>query len=271
MIGSIANNRFLHRVNPEIKRALTDSGSSLEHPEIQQLMRQMVDLGIADNLKLWVHSGLVKTRTSGSDLFVSKAYDISGEENDGVQATEANQPKLVSDGMEFDGINDWIIIPEILISPTHIGMGGWFKCNNTSGEYRAFSYNNTKPYVNFRFNQGGTANRLQINILSSTTEHTLITTSFTLTNWLHVFITASENGTGYLYINGTEVDSDNTIGTFEFIDLSGQIRNVIGANRNINSAFLSGLLNDIRIFNSALSATEIEAIYNQSKGFYGIT
>ena len=34
---------------------------------------------------------------------------------------------------------------------------------------------------------------------------------------------------------------------------------------------LRGVINDIRIFNKALSETEISAIFNATKGFYGIT
>ena len=107
MIIGQQNNRFLQRVNPELARAKADGGSSNDHPEIQRLMRQMVDMGIADDLKLWVHSGLVKERVSGADVFAEKGYDISGFENDGLQATTSEQPQL-NDGLLFDGTNDWL-------------------------------------------------------------------------------------------------------------------------------------------------------------------
>ena len=92
MIAS--NNRFLQRVNPEIRRALNETGAAAS-------MRQMVDLDIAKNLVGWWHRDNVDTRFASPDTFVTSALDSSGGTNNAAQTTEAKQPKLVSDGLEF--------------------------------------------------------------------------------------------------------------------------------------------------------------------------
>ena len=59
---------------------------------------------------------------SGNDGFVETWYDQSGNGRDATQATAANQPKivnagsLVSNGLDFDGVNDQINMPTDIIS-----------------------------------------------------------------------------------------------------------------------------------------------------------
>ena len=368
-----SNNRFLQRVNPEIKRALADSGSSLEHPEIQQLMRQMVDMKytipilesgwgssgygdyvffynnypgvhqfeeyknlsinttgnyiyvgsnyppnlpfpnvlyievpsnvgvtandvasfetylaansivikrcIADNLKLWVHSGLVKTRTSGSDLYVPKAYDISGEENDAVQATTNNQPELVSAGFNYK-LEDYIAAPNTssLRFTSMLTVLAWINWDIVSGSNGAivgqyYHAENDSSYLIRRF----TNNRIQ--------EVLILETGAFVNNkkryrgsinvfdgsW-HLIGFTWDNGVLKLFTDGDEDTSVNKVDddSFNSIYVSEVEPCIIGHTSDFARPF-GGVLNDIRIFNKALSATEISAIFNATKGFYGIT
>jgi len=264
-----SNNRFLKRVNPEIVRAKDDSGSSLEHPEIQQLMRQMVDLGIADNLKLWVHNGLVKTRTSGSDLYVPKAYDISGEENDAVQETEANQPELVSNGMEFDGSND-MMSPGSVFDP---GTGPltivvWIRIFTFSGYKQIFGNRNstTNPRVWL-----GTSNESirgpafiwrTIDIGgSSAASYGDVGTP--LDEWY--FVSVTRNGTSNtLRLNdGSRAGGTNGGGSVT----SGEIWRMMQRG-NVHQ---DGVIGELRLFDQEISSDDEIAIYNQTKSKYGHT
>ena len=280
-----ANNRFLKRVNPEIVRAKDDSGSSLNHPEIQKLMRQMVDLDIADNLKLWVHNGLVKTRTSGSDTFVSKAYDISGEENDAVQATNDNQPELVSDGMEFDGSDDYLDCGadgSFDIS-SQITVLGWVKAAFSVFQVVAakqdFSAAPKRGWYLRKGYSGNTGFHVAVidvvggNIVFKGYESLI--NVFDNNDYHHIGFTFSPNSLK-LFHNGSEDTDANKRSDDEVnsININSDIEVLIGAYYGTSSQLdrhYNGTLNDIRIFNKALSATEISAIFNATKGFYGIT
>ena len=272
-----SNNRFLKRVNPEIVRAKDDSGSSLNHPEIQKLMRQMVDLGIADNLKLWVHNGLVKTRTSGSDLYVPKAYDISGEENDAVQATEAKQPKLVSDGMEFDGLNDRLTISDdasLQITGAMTIMAWVYYIGGTTtssqaiiGKYGTGGY---RGYLLFVNPDDGSKDARFIIASNSSTVRAVVSdeNSLPFNQWFLLTGVYVPSTSLTVYINTTAYENTTSIPSSQYsnnglpLDLSWF---------DSTGRYVKQNLNDIRIFNSALTSTQISAIFNATKGFYGIT
>ena len=272
-----SNNRFLKRVNPEIVRAKDDSGSSLNHPEIQKLMRQMVDLDIADNLKLWVHNGLVKTRTSGSDTFVSKAYDISGEENDGVQATEASQHKLASDSFKMVAPSSGRVGYPITDNAdirfvNNFSISIWIKNDTiptTSNTYFISDWDT--PNNNRRWALMHPANLQYFRFFGSPD-------GSSVNNYNHATNFDSSNGSWTHYV--ISIGSDNLTwyinGSFsrEFLEQSNiPFNSYSGSQITIGrSGFQHDMyINDIRIYNKALSATEVSAIHNQSKGFYGIT
>jgi len=257
MIGGIANNRFLQRVNPQISRALADSGSSLASDEIQPLMRQMVDLGVADNLKLWVHSGLVKTRTSGSDLFVPKAYDISGEEKDPFQATEANQPKLVSLGMGFDGSNDSLRTSGFLNNTSHTVLA-WFKKTNNTVQNLYEQPGSSSLVLN-------TSNTIRMYDWNASTWRTSTTNVYSLNTWsfLSVRFVHGINTTNAA-IN-TINQFTTTWGMHPTVNSSG----VFIARFENNTGFFGGEMNDFRLIQELLTDTQISAIYNATKSKYG--
>ena len=265
----LSNNRFLQRVNPEIVRARTDAGTSLvsDHAVIQPLMRQMVDLGIADNLKVWVHSGLVDTRTSGSDLFIPKAYDISGEENDAVQATNDNQPKLVSDGMEFPASN--------YLLQTSYDNGTELSSPFTATLWINTLYTSATEAFIIRSWDAGSNNRCWA-ILVSSSQLSIAHSNDGLpragnivgdlgiisgVGWTHIALTYN-NSRFFPYINASPID-DYDVGALHNPGTNAPLQ--IGALR------YEGFLNDARFFNTPISSTQIASIYNSTKGYYGIT
>ena len=247
---------------------------NIDHVEIQKLMRQMVDLDIADNLKLWVHNGLVKTRTSGSDLYVPKAYDISGEENDAAQATNDNQPELVSDGMEFDG------------SSTFLNCGNDSSLNLSNNiSMCAWIYNSDGPsnnrYLLGKWNYPANKRAYAIGIYMSVFK-AYVGADGSSTNSKNYSLSASENVWNFcvatfatnnlkMYVNAIEgAPHKITDGTVNSLYSTTEPL-IIGAASTAPDNVMVGVSNDLRIYNKALSATEISAIYNQTKGFYGIT
>ena len=274
----LSNNRFLQRVNPEIVRARTDAGASLvsDHAVIQPLMRQMVDLGIADNLKLWVHSGLVNTRTSGSDLFVPKAYDISGEENDAAQTTPANQPKLVDHGFELTSANShnlqitnadslnssaatiilWAYPASIVTFPRLVSH---FDATNSARQRFDIYHHSNNNQIRFRF--GDTNGVLNDNNFFDISQVNY------LQNWHHLAVTIDTRV--IIYHNGQEVHNEAIAHGIDSIS-TAPTPLMIGGYINF-ARFFNGTINDVRYLDSVISATQITSIYNATKGYYGIT
>ena len=263
MIGSIANNRFLKRVNPEILRALDETGAAAS-------MRQMVDLDIAKNLIGWWHRDNVNTRTSGSDTFVTQANDSSGGSNNATQATQANQPKLLALGIDFTGTAYHVLSSSTasaevsyLYADTGItwSYGLWY--NGTSGVICGAGGGIGSATTNAIYLSGS---ELRVRLRGNTTDD-LITSSGT-GSWKHIMITWNGSN-GYAYYNGGSAilltpgtaSNQNTEIALGFCNAA------ISAG---NYAHYTGTLNDARVFNSALTVTEIAAIHNQTKGAYGL-
>jgi hypothetical protein len=268
--GTIANNRFLQRVNPAIDRALADSGSSLDHPEIQRLARQMVDLGIWSNLLFWVHEGLLKDSISGSDQFVLKTYDITTNNIDFTPTR--GKPKIENSVFKYTQTNDDILsISSVSISQgTHTYM--WWLNRTTAETDRSFlaSISNTTPVQLQHFDSSGVYS-LQIAFPRTTTSGTWRTTNreCTLGTWHHIAITynyASTANDPIIYINGsavsiTQITTPN--GSFGNIT-TFVLGNTAGLPRSLN-----GYISDFRSYNNILTATQIDAIFQETKAKYG--
>lgn len=76
-------------------RVLADSGTVEDETRTAQILRVIENHNLMDDLKVAVFSdGGIKTRTSGTDTFVVKTYDLTVNDNDPAQSVEVNQPYL---------------------------------------------------------------------------------------------------------------------------------------------------------------------------------
>ena len=179
-------------------------------------------------------------------------YDISGNDNIG---TLNNGPTWVNSGttsyLSFDGSNDYVTFSQVPSLTNQLTMECLFYMNSfVSGQDRLISngdnyvlYFTSSSNLNFYMgNQGGD-----------------ISTSGTFVgNWKH--IVATYNGiTKELYVDGVLKSSANATGNTP----NGNILN-LGAYQNDSSYTFNGRLNQVRIYNKALSQSEI--LQNYYKG-----
>lgn len=261
MILTPVNNRFLNHTNPIMTAALTDGGSVLDREYIQRAARGIVDAGHLSNLKFWGCAGLAKLRNSGGVDYVPKLYDLSGEGNDGVQTTEANQPVWGATGLICN--NDFI------------DSFGWFSLADiTSGTMSFWVYINNLPAASEHMvsaRDGSTTNtRCWVSVFSTGELRWVLADRNVASG---VFVSAGEwikidmtwgSGTYKGYVNGEEEYSK----TMTIAAGSGDKYLSICRYPYNGSSQFDGILNDIRIYNTALTATEIAAIYNQTSYRY---
>jgi hypothetical protein len=269
----VSNNRFLQKVNPQISRAIADGGSSLNHSEIQRLARQMVDLGIWGNLKFWAHSGLVKTRASGDDTFVSKAYDISGNNNDIPQATESYQPKLVSTGIQFDGTNDHLkndtmssisfsgeITALVWLHPSvKVNCSPFSSTDDDQSKQRVsvdFPWNN-----NLSWDCGYSESEWGFDRQQPAWSSNYLNVSM----WC--FTKNVSAGTMTIYRNASSINSvtnkSQGIPTLHRLSIGSLLD-------TIDYGLFNGVINDLRIISAVLTTSQMTAIYDATKGYYGL-
>jgi len=115
-----------------------------------------------------VSSGeLVNWVGSGNDGFVETWYDQSGNDNDAVQLTASNQPKIVDagvlvvGGLDFDGVDDsFTLTSGLTIDPSTSGFSSFIATKfdkAATGSAQVFlRNNNSNPKHAISFNTSGT-------------------------------------------------------------------------------------------------------------------
>ncbi len=213
------------------------------------------------------------------------AEDSSGHRNDGILTDDfticANGgcPTWVSgkigSGIEFDGHQNYVVVPhsvDFIIDDGTVEL--WFNTFDLSKNYYGlFSKDSSDfdtgghltffligdelgddPYVETRF--------------QSTTEsyyvHSKEEAQITVNTWYHMVFTYGANGMK-LYLNGIEIDSDpftgGTQGNEEPIGIG--VNTWVTDDKSINGYIdaFEGIIDEVRMYNRALSAEEINAHY----------
>lgn len=170
----------------------------------------------------------------------------------------AYQAALSGNAVYFDGTAK-IQLPANILRKNVSAFSFSFllKADDTAAEYRLFSLNNNSggPYVSFRINQGGTANKIYVLVYDGASKE-LISTSYTVTNDTHVLVSIAENGNATMFINGNSVGSV-AIGTFTQVSANG---NFLGSNRNGTAALAKSLMDGLAFWDGETDATSASGI-----------
>jgi len=206
----------------------------------------------------------------------SIAYDKSGFGNDGSldDASSTDNPygpqwvsvKNGGHALSFNGTSDYVNAGNgASLNPTKaITIGAWVKLISIGINQRIVdketggSPSTTSSYGIIVRN----TNQVQLQIWDSSGKYQSGITSQTLAVDKWYYIVAVYDGTNILlFING-DINSSTAIGSY-FIQITNTNLN-IGSSSSLIQYF-NGKIDDVRIYNRALSPAEIEATYNASK------
>jgi hypothetical protein len=224
-------------------------------------------------------SGLVGLWSfNGPDLSGTTAYDRSGQGNNGTLTNGPTvYPGKVGQGLKFDGVNDFVAFGSNLSSlvTTELTVSAWVRPTlvpDGIGRVVATTYDWDAVSANVRGwslgNNYGSDARISFIIYdsggaSATASDTNFFTNH-LTQWAHVVGVFKGGQYLRLYVNGSMIEEDITsvpasIG-YSAINLS------IGARAdNGTQGDWHGQIDEIRIYDRALSAEEVFALYNMGK------
>ncbi len=204
-------------------------------------------------------NGLVGYWTfDASEMNGTSAYDISGSHATGALT---NGPITAQgrqgQGISFDGTDDSVdIAVSGLSDPKVFTATGWFRANDVSNTVLSMGNSgDTDPY--WRILLAG--NRLQFHPRTSWTDSTdlVSTTVVNGGNWHHFAISMSD---------GMRLYVDGRLEAQEIRVLDGPMTTniiTIGAlGRTIKEAYFNGTIDDVRIYNRALTQDEITGLYN---------
>jgi hypothetical protein len=191
--------------------------------------------------------------------FNGNADDESGNGNHGtVMGATLAEDRFgnLNSAYGFDGVDDHISYPTLWSSPpVAITTAAWFKAMQTNDEGKILYHGDNGEFQLISI--GDTA--LGAVHLPSTWYFTYATTI--PSNW-HFLTGVWEQGESYLlYLDGDLVDSI-TVPNEPLLDVGPTYQPSIGSYNRTGGAYFWGYLDDIRIYDRALSSDEIDSLFN---------
>jgi hypothetical protein len=206
--------------------------------------------------------------------FNGNANDESGNGNNGV----VHEATLAADRMgngnsayNFDGISNYISInnsPSLNIIGTQITLSFWLCSNNNSNDanYKGISkggYDVGSGYE-FIYRNSFSGDNGVISITGGTGIQACdvgYNMNSTFGQWIHLAVTLN-NGVASFYVNGGYQVGNNLNQISQFVSNNSELLFGKRNPANSNSGYLKGKMDDIGIWNRALTQEEITAMYN---------
>ena len=162
-------------------------------------------------------------------------------------------------GLALDGSNDYVALPNLDVSGSEITIAAWVRFSNLPGgvDQRIISKAVDASEQGHYWMIGQIGNRLRFRLKAGGTTTTLIANSgdLAVNTWYHV-AAVYDGSTMRLYLNGVQVGSVAKTGT---LAQNASVAVNIGRNPEGLNHF-SGTLDEVRIYNQSLTATEITAV-----------
>ena len=192
-------------------------------------------------------------------------YDLSGGSNTGTLISGSAYSGSNGGSVFFDGVNDYVSVATSGLVSSVISMDIWFNVNS-SKQYSALIGSNVTEKYEMIIKAGGA-----IEVSLSTNNYMQYNNILSLNTWTNIVVTA-ESGTQWkMYKNGVDLGSPTTYtGTWQVSGASisnfdlGRIRN------DVATFAYSGNISTVKIYNRALTATEILQNYNTQKARFGL-
>lgn len=194
------------------------------------------------------------------------AVDTSGKKNNGILngGLSWGSGRVSGSALAFDGTSGYLSLPSGILAD----IGDFTACvwinweGGSSGNQRLFDFGSSDiAYLGVILNGSNHTMRVTTSGTMWYGEQNISAPStFPINTWIHVALTLSGT-TGTLYINGTPVASNNAI-TFAPFQMGNTTQNYLGRAQYSNDPYFKGRMEDFRLYNGALSTSEITLLAN---------
>jgi len=221
-----------------------------------------------DDIRLYATAPQVATAadpgTSGLVLLYAMEGNVKDTSGKGNDATTSGDPGYLSSmagmgkALQFDGTNDHVILPigSLLSTLTSSTFTTWVNFSDTGGAWqRIFDFG--MDNITYMFLTPSTGLGPRFAIQTATVGEQIVDSRFALgTGWHHLAVVIdAASMTLRLYQDGSLVDSGAT--TLLPKDLGNTTQNWLGRSQYTVDPFFNGYLDDFRIYNRALSESEV--------------
>lgn len=216
------------------------------------------------NIQLTTDDLTMTSLNEDTDLVGYYTFDNTGDlgnddstagSNDGtVNGAVTNSDATRGNVLELDGVNDNIQITGLMGSPADVTLAAWVNFDSGASEGEVISIGD---YVAIRVDESG-GRGVQAFFYDGSSWHVIDSGTYIAgTGWHHVaYVFDDTANTQTLYIDGIAVMTGSRT---ESISYSGEGSNTfIGQNGNASNRYFDGKIDDARIFDRALTVTEIQ-------------
>lgn len=156
-------------------------------------------------------------------------------------------------------------LPATIANSRQMTFAAWVNIRSTGSWQRIFDFgNDTDHYVFLCPNPGSGENRLRLAIKNGGNEYRIDATKTHNTNrWIHVAVTFSDEAIT-IYLNGEAVGTSTSIS--ERPADFRPIFNYVGRSQFTADSMFKGFVDDIRMYNYALTAEEVMDLFNYTDG-----
>jgi hypothetical protein len=168
---------------------------------------------------------------------------------------------LQNNAVTLDGNSQYVSLPSgILSGLTSFSICAWVKLNAAPAWSHIFNFGTgTTAYMFLTPNSSSSTLRFSITSGGSGSEQQINAPGLPTGTWQHVtVILAASSGT--LYVNGVQVAQDASL-TLNPASLGSTTQNWIGRSAYSADPYLNGQIDNFRIYDRALSATEVQTLY----------
>ncbi len=199
------------------------------------------------------------------------ANDASGQANAGTLTNfsfsgSSNWVSLgrVGGALSFDGTNDYVRMAVAPFNPSQITFGGWFNIPNISASQKALISKTEGSGYSLYLNHGSFPNQVSgwVRVGAAYYNPKFASSLLTANSWQFVYVTY-DGSAAKIYLNGELEDTISASGSITTSNEPLTIGAEPGGGGTSFSAYLNGAIDDVRIYNRALSDTEIKNLYEE--------
>ena len=204
--------------------------------------------------------------TANADKALIAHYDFEDNTNDatanildavtaGSTSYSSLMKKSGKKSLYLKGSDSYLTLPPSVGNLSEMTIAMWVNINNSNSWQRIFDFGNGTDQYFFLTPSNGNEMRL---VMKNGSEEQILSTTKATTGWHYIAVTLAPEAVT-LYVDGKATTSTSI--TLRPSDFHPK-RNYIGRSQFIADPFFVGYIDDLRIYNYALSADEVETIRN---------
>ena len=168
---------------------------------------------------------------------------------------------LRNNAVSLSGSSQYVSLPSGTVTGlSSFSICTWVRLGAATQWSRVFDFGTgTNVYMFLTVDSNANTERFSITTGGSAQEQQLNAPALVAGSWLHVAVTLTA-GTDTLYVNGAQVAQSTTV-TLTPTSLGTTTQNWLGRSEFTGDPYLTGKLDNFRIYNRALSAAEVQVLY----------